>query len=268
MKYILLSIVSVLLLPGMVLAQTLDLQTTTTSVDINNWFGATIVVDSIQWGDVAIAGIENFEVVSQSRSQSIQIINGSQTAQITLNLNLKPKETWTFTLGPATIQTPQWVVSSQSVLIEVAGDRLFGSSSAVLNTSQNTSSDSGRSFYWVWRVFWVLLVWLMIRVFKVARRKNTIVSQAYTHAPDSVLSNTHSWWYWLEWAVQKVVMYAKSTTSLGWNPSITEIRLQTQDGVLAWLLQRIEKQTYSGEWDALLEEDCIAYLTEQNAYTS
>lgn len=263
MKYVKLGIWCMMLLPMMVLAQTLDLQTTTNMTDINSSFGVTVVVEWIQWGDVSIAWIEDFEVVSQSRSQSMQIINGRQSTNVQLNLNLKPKEVGTFTLGPAVVQIPGWNIASQSVNIEVDGESLFGSSSAVLDTDTNEKPlVSLRSFNWIGRIFGALVLGLIVRVFQVARRKKSSdVDEVLDTVSDSLVpSEGHVF----AWSIQQLLTHARQHTDIHWaTHSIWELRTSTKDGALAWLLKRIEQQTYSDTPDPLLEEDCTEYLQDQ-----
>jgi hypothetical protein len=254
--------------PISLFAQTLDLQTSTNMADINSSFSATISVSWIQWGDVSIGWIENFEVINQSRSQSMQIINGRQSTQVQLVLNLQPKEVGTFTLGPARVDTPQWAITSQSVIIEVDGESLFGNSSAILNDEEPSATEPLiHSYNWIGWLFGLLVIWLIIRVFKVARKKQSVMLEE-SNSSWYQTSQTFSWGHMFEWTLQELIRYARTSVDVQWNLSITELIRHTQDGELAWLLKRIEQQTYSDTPDPLLEDDCMQYLQEVWVWSS
>lgn len=262
MKYVKLGIWCMMLAPICVWAQSLDLQTSTNKTDINSTFGATVVVEWIQWGDVSIAWIENFEVVNQSRSQSIQVINGRQSSQVQLQLNLKPKEVGTYTLGPAVVDTPQGAVSSQSVLIEVDGESLFGSSNTLLDPQQDESSPlTMRSFNRIGWFFGLLVLGLIVRVFQVARRKQLLTSLDEEPVVSQWVSA--SWGYAFTWPIQQVLVYARRHHTSMWSPSLSQLIDATQDGELAWLLMRMQLQTYSDSPDPLLEDDCVEFLAQR-----
>lgn len=106
-------------------AQTVQLQTSAPSVDINATFGVTVRMSNIEWGNITIDGLEPFQVIGQSTSNSVQIINGVSTAETVLQLQVRPNETWVFTIGPARVSSAAGEQVSNTVEISVEWQQLF-----------------------------------------------------------------------------------------------------------------------------------------------
>jgi hypothetical protein len=107
-------------------AQSLTISSSATSVDINNVFWITVQVDGVDNpGEIQLPWIEQFMVVGQANSTNIQIINGQQSMQVQLQLQVQPSTTGTFIIGPATILVWTGIVESNTVTIEVTGEKLF-----------------------------------------------------------------------------------------------------------------------------------------------
>jgi hypothetical protein len=95
-------------------------------VDINNVFWITVQVDGVDNpGEVNLPGIEQFVVVGQANSTNIQLLNGQQSLQVQLQLQVQPSTTGTFVIGPASILVWTGVIESNTVTIEVTGEKLF-----------------------------------------------------------------------------------------------------------------------------------------------
>ena len=260
-------VVWVFVISGYIHAQSVVLETTTTLADINTPLWATVTIDGLQGGDVHIAGLDNFDVVSQSRSQSIQIINGRQAAQVQLQLRLQPQEVGTFTLWPAIVQSGNEEYTSQSILIEVQGESLFGNSAAVLSDPTWTQSswslfDMRSLWNWIGIIFWLIIVVLIIHVIRVARRKTILPSRSVWSQKIMDQSYVSSWMGY-EWSIQAVIEHARSQTDTHTHLSLSELNNHTHDGALKWLLARIEQVTYANAQDSLLEDDCKDYLNNR-----
>lgn len=116
------------LLPCVATAQTVTLQVSPQAIDVNETVRATI---EIGWttgnGTVNLDGIQDFEILSSSTSNALQVVNGQREQTTTMILDLQPQESGEYTIGPArlTIQGEGVVASSQEVTIEVTGEKLF-----------------------------------------------------------------------------------------------------------------------------------------------
>lgn len=141
MKYIRLILFWWLTMIGIVSAQWLELRVNTTELDINNTLQVQVDIDEwiAQWGEVAIQGLDQFEVLGQSRSQNVQIINGQRSWSIQFSIQAKAKETGTYTLWPAYLQIGTGNIQSNELTIEVTGEKLFLNSPPPGVTSQQTT---------------------------------------------------------------------------------------------------------------------------------
>lgn len=107
-------------------AQSLTLKANTTNLDINNPLQLTVEVKEIQWnGNLAIKGIEDFNIVSQSQVQNMQIINGEKSWSLQFQFQIKAKDTGDFTIGPAQIQIGTGLIQSNTIKLKVTGEKLF-----------------------------------------------------------------------------------------------------------------------------------------------
>lgn len=106
------------------------------NIDINDNVILNIVIKSDWWSEILIKDIkwmENFEVVSQSQSQSsnsqLEVINWKTESKTeishTLSLKLQAKVKWEFEIWPAKIVEWTWTLDTNSVKLEVEGTKLF-----------------------------------------------------------------------------------------------------------------------------------------------
>ncbi len=119
-----------------------SLQLNKSEININDYVNLRVEISSTQWWEIWIIDIkwlDNFDLISQSQSQNSstnivsvnwKIQNETKTT-INLDLTLKPKVKWEFTLWPATLEWNWWEVLTNSVKIKVWWDSLF------VNSNQN-----------------------------------------------------------------------------------------------------------------------------------
>lgn len=256
-------------LVSVVFGQTLDLQVSTTLADINTPITATITVAGVEWWwSVAITGIEAFDILNQSRSQSIQVVNGRQASQVQLTLSLQPKAVWTYTLGPATIETSNGTLASPSAEVEVSGESLFGTNTQLLPEESSEPWLPKQSFNRILRIFLGLILVLVWRVYKVFRTKQN--KQYWSVDKKNVLSvdstiQPFSGKYSDNKTINNLIYHAvQSTDGADEKTSLSVLQQRVKDWNLQWLLGRIEMMTYWWNVDPLLEDDIHAYFDELN----
>lgn len=95
-----------------------------TSIDISELVELRIDVIATEnetiW-EVQIAGIESFNVVWQSVSNSTRIMNGNSSENYTLILTLKANKAWEYEIGPVKV----WEITSNIVNLEVTWAEVF-----------------------------------------------------------------------------------------------------------------------------------------------
>jgi hypothetical protein len=107
-------------------AQSITLISSTNTVDINTMFWLTVQVDGLtNPGEVQIQWVEKFVVRGQAQSTSMQLINGQQSLQIQLQLQLQPSASGSFVLWPARITLGTGTIESNTLTIDVTGEKLF-----------------------------------------------------------------------------------------------------------------------------------------------
>ncbi|HLE11101.1 MAG: hypothetical protein A2504_01605 [Bdellovibrionales bacterium RIFOXYD12_FULL_39_22] len=89
-------------------------------------------------GNLSVAGMDNFEIVSQSSGQSVQIVNGSMSVEKSFYYNLAPKSAGTFSLGPAILELNGSKIQSNAIEMQVFSTE--GESAAEGNQSPSNES--------------------------------------------------------------------------------------------------------------------------------
>jgi hypothetical protein len=113
-----------------------NLQLDKTEVNINDYINLRVEISSTEWWEIWITNIEwleKFDLISQSQSQSssmsMVVINWKTQSEtkstINLDLTLKPKNKWEFTIGPAVLEEWTWKVLTNTVKVKVWWDNLF-----------------------------------------------------------------------------------------------------------------------------------------------
>ncbi len=86
--------------------------------------------------NVEVAGIDDFNVVSQSVNNSTRILNGSSTENYTLILTLKASKSWEYQIGPIKV----WEITSNTLALEVTWDELFIGWQQDVNVQNNNNT--------------------------------------------------------------------------------------------------------------------------------
>ncbi len=196
MKYILLVLLVLWSVFSSVFAQSITLTSTTNSLDINTTFWLTVQVDGLSnpW-EVQIQWVDKFVVRGQAQSTSMQLTNWQQSLQIQLQLQLQPTASGSFVLWPARITVGSGVVESNSLTIQVTGEKLFlqpQQANALLGVQENVAPENDenkelpaepKSNPSLW---WIVLVLLMGLVgWLVYSKKNKPISTL--SSPQTVL---------------------------------------------------------------------------------
>jgi hypothetical protein len=127
-----------------------NLQLDKTEVNINDYINLRVEISSTEWWEIWITNIEwleKFDLISQSQSQSsstsMVIINWKTQSEtkstINLDLTLKPKNKWEFTIWPAVLEEWTWKVLTNTVKVKVWWDNLFINNNH-LNTNNKINS--------------------------------------------------------------------------------------------------------------------------------
>lgn len=103
----------------------INIEVSKTNIDISEIITLQIQVSqntlwAVSW-EIFIPWLEDFHVINKRQSQSNIIVNGKQTRDIELILNLKAKNSWNFLLWPINY----WGSESNTLSIEVTGTELF-----------------------------------------------------------------------------------------------------------------------------------------------
>jgi len=196
MKYILLLFLVFCTIFSVVFAQSVTLTSTTTSLDINTMFWLTVQVEGLAnpW-EVQIQWIDKFEVRGQAQSTSMQVGNWQQSVQIQLQLQLQPTAIGSFVLWPARITIGSGVVESNTLTIDVTGEKLFlqpQQANALLGVQENVAVEndenqeipvvpkSNSSLWWLVLVLLVGLIgWFVF--WKKNKRISTLSSPELAH---------------------------------------------------------------------------------------
>lgn len=143
--------------------QTMQLSSSVDHIDINTTVDLQVRVDWISnpW-PVTIQGLEPFTVRGQATSTSMQINNGQQSAQLILQLQLQPTMTGMFTLGPARLETASGSIESNSIRLEVTGEKVFLQPqplSAIMPVQEQQQANEELSSVSNGAVWWTWLLW-------------------------------------------------------------------------------------------------------------
>jgi len=145
MKNILIMLVMMFALPTMVRAVGIDLSVVDTNITTDEVARISVSISgAVDGGQVLISGLDNFEVVGQQSSQSIQAING-QTTQVQKNeITVKPKKSGNFVVT-ASAKAGGKEISSQSATIKVAKSLIETTKDDLLQNIPQTSAKQNLS---------------------------------------------------------------------------------------------------------------------------
>jgi len=197
MKYSLFAlIVSIFAISSITVAQELKLETSLQQVDINQAFQLTVTVQDVDNpGAVEIVGMQVFTVYGQSTANNITMVNGVTHSQIQLQLQLQPAGTGEFVIWPARIQIASGALESNTVTIDVVGEKMFvnpqsvvdlsGISLAKNETLPQADSSILRPRYRV--LLFLVLIWWTIIFFRKDNRFSKLLQQLFPTKKDNTL---------------------------------------------------------------------------------
>ncbi len=132
MKKILIIAVIIFMIPTIVLAAQIDLSVDNTSLSIDETTRINVSVNgSVDGGQIGIVGLENFDIVGQQSSQSLQMINGKTTQIQKKEIIVKPKQSGSFDITALArdngkeISSKSITINVQKSLIDVTKDKLL-----------------------------------------------------------------------------------------------------------------------------------------------
>jgi len=169
-------------------AQTIEFSVSSNDVDINETVRATIVISGSSWnGNVNMEWVEDFTIVNRATSNNVQLINWERNQVTTMTLDLQPKSSGSYTLGPAHLNIAwEWrVASSESLDIGVSWEKLFvwwtpqwrKADSPISSITSNQPVEAEKKVVRIpWKqlltILWaVLLLWLLTKFLKTVRLK-------------------------------------------------------------------------------------------------
>lgn len=129
-----------------------NLQLDKKQTDINDYIKLRLEISSQEWWEIwvtDIAWLENFEIISQSQSQSSEtsmvIVDWKTQKKIStthnLDLVLKAKTKWDFEIWPATLKKDDQEIKTNTVDIKVSWENLFVNNNHLnINTSSWNSN--------------------------------------------------------------------------------------------------------------------------------
>ncbi|MDD3646483.1 MAG: BatD family protein [Candidatus Gracilibacteria bacterium] len=99
------------------------------NLDINDVLNFSIELsstDAVDYNIEEIKGLENFDIVGQSKSTQFRSINGNTSIITSINLSLKAKEVGNYTLGPVMLSEDGSIKEySETIGVEVTGAKIF-----------------------------------------------------------------------------------------------------------------------------------------------
>lgn len=234
-----------------VFSQSLQLNASTTETIINQPISITIVLDGvIRSGNINVVWIDQFHLLGQSQSTSMQVINWVTRAQVQLAIQLEPTTTWTFVLWPAILWEWTGGIQSNTVTISVKDLPIPEKQENQSVWSENITS----SFHRLWYLFaWLLIAWWII-----VRKRRCIIrnvpkntkTQLVTEMMSIPLASDHDFWdamdlWWrakLSEALHKEVDHA---TLQELRPEIIALPMLQQE-LFITALTLIQKTKYAG----------------------
>jgi len=136
MKIYILILSFLLILPTITWAAQINMSIDKTEISIDDVLEIRLSVDGVlDNGQIGIQGLEKFNIVGQSSSQQIQIINGKTTSVQEKVLNIQPKQSGDFkiqALGKENgkiIESPELEIKVQKSLVQATKEKLLASSS-------------------------------------------------------------------------------------------------------------------------------------------
>ncbi|USN58584.1 MAG: BatD family protein [Candidatus Peribacteria bacterium] len=122
LRYIIAVSVTMFMVSSVFAERSLEFEATPQNVGLYDMIDARILLSSDEntsVNAVSIGGIDNFSVISQGKSTSVQIINGDMQQKTEFQLKLQAKKQGDFVLGPVIIGEGTGAVSASGVTIHV-----------------------------------------------------------------------------------------------------------------------------------------------------
>jgi hypothetical protein len=142
MKKILITLAMMFMVPSVVFATNLDLSVDKTQLSTDEVVHVNLTVDGqIDGGQIGVEGIENFEVVGQQSSRSIQMINGKTTQIQSQKITLQPKSVGNFEVRALAQENGQQI-QSKTITLNVQKSALDTTKDELLQNTQLTTPQS------------------------------------------------------------------------------------------------------------------------------
>lgn len=139
MKRIMIALVIMLMMPMAVFATNIDLKADKTQLSTDDVVHVNLTIDGqIDGGQIGIKGLENFDIVAQQSSQSIQIINGNTTQVQSKQITIQPKSAGTFTIKALAQENGQQI-QSDTVTLNVQKSEIDATKDKLLQNTQQTT---------------------------------------------------------------------------------------------------------------------------------
>ncbi len=119
----------------------IELKSNWTDFDINDPIRLEINISLDGYSNIKIwdiKGLDNFDIVWKSQSQSYRNINGRSSIQISQIYTIKAIKKWVYTLWPVIAYEWNKKLESNTIEIKVSGERIFLGNSNNISTTNNT----------------------------------------------------------------------------------------------------------------------------------
>lgn len=113
---------------------------------------------SVDLSSLKIDWISNFDIIWQSSSTSMQIINNDVKSISSITYELKAKKTWDFVLWPASIQIWNNLYKTESLKINVLDTKNLSN----LELKEATNSGNSYILYYILSFLIIFIIWLFI----------------------------------------------------------------------------------------------------------
>jgi hypothetical protein len=151
MKKYLLILLSLLVLPTITWASQINMSVDKTEISTNDVLEIRLSVDGVlDDGQIGIQGLENFNIVGQSSSQQVQIINGQTTAVQEKILTLQPNQNGEFVIqaigkeGGKEIKSSAITIKVNKSLVQETKEKLLSSVSSSEDKTENSAKKSDK----------------------------------------------------------------------------------------------------------------------------
>lgn len=116
----------------------------------------TVTVEGSRSARPELPDLSDFEVYSRGQSTQMSFVNGRVTSSVSYNYVLVPKQTGSFTIGPATVELNGETHSSESIQVRIVGtaERPQETQDLFLSAKVSTTSPYvGQEVVYIWRFY-------------------------------------------------------------------------------------------------------------------